>query len=134
MRVLDSDTVIEIFRRNPAVLEAQRSAEGLLATTVISAAELYYGAAKSRQSDVQRAQVDRFLLSVAVLDVGIEAARIFGETKAGLERSGQRLPDADLLIASICLAHRSTLVTGNGRYFARILGLATEDWIREPLR
>jgi tRNA(fMet)-specific endonuclease VapC len=36
---------------------------------------------------------------------------------------------ADLLIASIAMAHRATLVTRNVRYFAQISGLVVVNWI-----
>ena len=130
MRILDTDVIVEVLRGNARVREAQGLSEGIIATTVISVAELCYGAAKATHSDREYAAIDEFLLSVVVLDVSVEAARVFGETKAALERAGRRLPDADLLIAAICLARRATLVTGNGRHFARISSLATEDWIR----
>lgn len=35
---------------------------------------------------------------------------------------------ADLLIASIALAHRATLVTRNLRHFRQIPGLNTDNW------
>jgi predicted nucleic acid-binding protein len=38
--------------------------------------------------------------------------------------------DADLMIASIRLAHGAALVTGNRRHFECIKGLRIEDWIR----
>jgi tRNA(fMet)-specific endonuclease VapC len=36
---------------------------------------------------------------------------------------------ADLLIASIAMAHRATLVTRNVRHFAQIPGLVVVNWI-----
>jgi tRNA(fMet)-specific endonuclease VapC len=49
--------------------------------------------------------------------------------KADLESRGQRLADADLLIAAITMAHDAVLVTGNRRHYGRVDGLATEDWL-----
>ena len=48
---------------------------------------------------------------------------------AHLERTGQRLDDADLVIAGIAIARSATVVTGNQRHYARIPGIALENWI-----
>ncbi len=117
------------MRGNVRARARQRETNDTLATTTISAAELYYGAAKARDPIVERDRVGVYLRSIRMLTLDTEAARIFGDTKALLEREGQRLPDADLLIASICLAHGATLVTGNRRHLDRIPGLSIEDWI-----
>ena len=104
---------------------------GRVATTIISVAELHYGAAKSRDRGRELEEIERFLASLDIVGLDVKAAKAFGDIKATLERQGQRLPDADLFIAAICLANNATLVTGNRRHFDRIPGLVTEDWIRE---
>lgn len=109
-----------------ARMEAER---GTLWTTVITVAELSYGAAKSHDPHHGRQLVVQFLLEVRLLGLTIEGARIFGDLKALLERQGRKLADADLFIAAICLEHGATLVTGNRRHFDRIPGLAIENWI-----
>ena len=129
MKLLDSDTSVEHIRGNEQVLARLAVELGDVATTLITAGELYYGAAKSRDPEVGGASVDAFLLHFPPLTLDRASARIFGDLKSGLEREGQRLPDADLLIASICLAHGAVLVTGNRRHFDRIPGLTIEDWI-----
>ena len=43
MRVLDTDTCVEILRGNQRVLERRAAIRDGLATTWITAAELYYG-------------------------------------------------------------------------------------------
>ncbi len=99
-------------------------------TTWMSAAELYFGAALSAAPERNRAVVEEFLRSTPVVDMDSRAARIFGETKALLQRKGEKVPDADLFIGAIALAHGATLITGNSRHFARMPGLTCEDWIR----
>ena len=117
-----------------AVLSTIRRLEeesALVVTTTITAAELFYGAAKSQRAPGERILVEDFLKFVKPVDLELPAARLFGDLKAALEQQGQRLPDADLLIAAICLANNATLVTGNRRHFDRIPRLVIEDWIRE---
>ncbi len=97
-------------------------------TTAVSAAELLYGVARDaneRRSEQVRAMLSSF--RVAPFDVA--AAKIFGPLRAELEREGQRLDQADLMIASICLARDLTLVTGNVRHLARVPGLRVENWL-----
>jgi len=60
----------------------------------------------------------------------LPAVQQFGRLKVVLERQGNRVADADLFIASIALAQRATLITGNLRHYERIPDLLIEDWIR----
>jgi tRNA(fMet)-specific endonuclease VapC len=130
VRILETDTCIELLRGNRTVLERRAAVLDVVVTTWVSAAELYFGAALSTAPDGNRTLVDDFLRSTAVVDMDSRAARIFGETKALLQRKGEIVPDADLLIGAIALARGATLVTGNSRHFARMPGLQCEDWIR----
>jgi tRNA(fMet)-specific endonuclease VapC len=49
---------------------------------------------------------------------------------ADLQRQGQPLPDADLLIGAYALRRDAIIVTDNTRHFAR-LGASLENWRRE---
>ena len=102
-----------------------------MATTWITAAELYYGAAKSIAPEKNRGLVTSFLVTLPVFGLDGASVQIFGEVKALLERQGQRLADADLFIGAIAAVRRATVVTGNRRHYERIPGVAVEDWIRD---
>lgn len=130
MRVLDTDTCVAILRGNRLVIDRRAAVEDAVATTSITAAELYYGAARSRAPEANRKLASRFLATLPVLGLDEVAARIYGEARAQLEREGRRLADADLLIGAIAAARRATVVTGNRRHFERIPGVVVEDWIR----
>lgn len=130
MKVLDTDTCIGILRGNRAVLERRTAETDEVVTTWITAAELFYGAAKSIAPEHNRTIVEGFLATLPVLGLDDAAVQIFGEAKARLERLGTRLDDADLLIGAIAAARRATIVTGNRRHYARIPGVAVEDWLR----
>ena len=99
-----------------------------VATTWITAGELFYGAAKSRDTVGNRTLARQFLQSLPVLDAGLSASEFFGIIRAELESRGQRLPDADLWIGAIARAHRATVITGNIRHFAR-MHVPTENWM-----
>ena len=102
-----------------------------MATTWITAAELYYGAAKSKAPEKNRALVTNFLATLPVFGLDQAVVQVFGEAKALLERQGQRLADADLLIGVIAVVQQATVVTGNLRHYERIPGVVVEDWIRD---
>lgn len=130
MRILDTDICIEILRGNARVVDRREVTADIVATTWITACELFYGAAKSKDPAAARARVIAFLETIPVLDQSPEAAQFFGHEKARLEAEGRRLADADLMISGIVLAQRAILITGNTKHYDRIDGLIIEDWIR----
>lgn len=130
MKVLDSDTCIGILRGRHEVLERRAAEPDEVATTWVTASELFYGAAKSAKPDANCALVVRFLNTLPVLAPDLASARLFGEVKARLATAGQIVADADLFIASIALSRGATLVTGNRKHYERIPGLVLEDWLR----
>jgi tRNA(fMet)-specific endonuclease VapC len=129
--VLDTDTCIAILRGNQAVIDRRAVSADDVVTTWITAAELYYGAAKSLAPEGNRELVDRFLATLPVLGLDEASTQIFGEAKANLERQGRRLADADLFIGAIAAARQAIVVTGNRRHYERIAGVTVEDWIRD---
>lgn len=130
MRLLDTDTCIEILRGNVRVLEHRAVVMDDVATTWINAAELFFGAARSASPERNRDLVISFLGTLPIVPFDRPAAEQFGQLKAGLLARGEGRADADLLIAAAALTHRAVLVTGNRRHFERIPALVVEDWIR----
>ncbi len=53
----------------------------------------------------------------------------FGYKRAGMERRGTPLGEADLRIGAIALSRGLTVVTGNVRHFQRIPDLSVENWL-----
>jgi len=100
-----------------------------IGTTIITLAELYYGAYKSTKVESNLENLQKLEAEVEILNTSSEVGKDFGKIKAHLERKGEIIEDADILIASIVLSNKAILVTNNQRHFRRIEGLQTEDWI-----
>src|SRR6185437_12679961 len=91
--------------------------------------ELWYGIAKSvRQAD-NIEQLASFLSGgVSIVSFERDDAPIAGHIRASLQARGTPIGPYDILIAAQALRRGAVLVTANAREFARIDGLACEDW------
>jgi tRNA(fMet)-specific endonuclease VapC len=97
----------------------------------VSLFELWYGVAKSVQTETNTRRLAMFLRGpVRVLEFGEEDARRAGEIRVALERAGKPIGGYDLLIAGQALSRGLTLVTANVREFGRVKGLHWEDWAK----
>ena len=88
--------------RNPqgSVTERVREVgESQVATSIIVAAELRYGAAKKGSARLT-AQIEAVLGALEVLPFEEPADRVYGVLRAGLEQKGQPIGGNDLLIAA----------------------------------
>jgi tRNA(fMet)-specific endonuclease VapC len=127
MVCLDTTFFADLFRKNPAaekkLYELANETE-IVSTTVMTIAELYYGAYKSKNVSDEMRNVAAVLDSFLILEMNPEGAKILGEILSTLEKKGQTIPDRDILIGAISLSKgEETIVTRNGKDFARIPGL-----------
>jgi tRNA(fMet)-specific endonuclease VapC len=124
MVCLDTTFFADLFRKNPAAekkLYELANTTDCLSTTVMTIAELYYGAYKSKNLDEEMRNVAGVLNNFVILEMNEEGAKMFGEILSTLERKGQTIPDRDILIGAISLSKgEETIVTRNGKDFARI--------------
>lgn len=127
--ILDTDTCI-YWLKGDENIEKRILGHGLkqCAITVITECELYYGAMKSAKAEKNLAVIEDLRRKVRTLHTGDGVARHFGTLKSELEKKGKPVDDADLLIASIALAHDAVLVSNNIGHFTRIEGLKLENW------
>lgn len=129
MRLLDTDVCVEMLRGNRSVIRRLQDLDDEILTTWITAAELYFGAARSRSPGANAERVTELVSTMEVLDLDLGAALVFGEMKALLLRRGEKVPDADLLIGAIAASHGAVVVTGNRGHFERMPGVV-QDLIR----
>lgn len=131
--LLDTNAVIAILKGNPTkVRQRFRSATEEDATILVSSVvmfELWYGVARSQRRAENSERLRIFLSgAITVSPFDDEDARIAGDLRAQLERTGQPIGPYDLLIAAQSLRSKATLVTANVDEFGRVDGLDWQDW------
>jgi tRNA(fMet)-specific endonuclease VapC len=128
--MLDTNIISELIR-NPQGKAAKRIAkvgENNVFTSIIVAAELRYGCAKSGSERLLKAVEDLLgEIDVVPLDVPVDAE--YGGIRAELEAAGRPIGGNDLLIAAHAYATGATIVTANTDEFKRIRGLKVENWL-----
>ena len=130
MYLLDTNICIyAINGRIPKVVDTFKSLPvGEIALSVVTLAELEYGASKSAHRDHNRLMLLGFASPFKVLPFEGHDAEMFGILRAHLERAGTPIGPYDLQIAAQALARNCCLVTNNVREFERIPGLKIENW------
>jgi tRNA(fMet)-specific endonuclease VapC len=126
--MLDTDTVSFALRgqgRVAARLLEHRPSEVCISS--ITLAELRYGAEARRSQRLHRL-ISTFVEPIDIVPFDQSAASRFGAIAAALARRGEPIGTLDTLMAAHALSLRLTLVTNNIRHFARVAGLATENW------
>ena len=131
MRVmLDTNICIYVIKRHPQeVIERFRSfAVGEIGVSVITLAELQYGASKSSQPKRNHEALQQFVSPLRVADFDRRASAVYGDLRPKLERRGRPIGAMDLLIAAHALSLDVPLVTNNEKEFGRVAGLVVENW------
>lgn len=126
--MLDTDISSYIIRRRPAALldKFQKHADSLC-VSVVTAAELRFGAEKAGRAQLVDL-VEAYLERVAILDWTSSVCAHYARIRTALERAGKPIGNLDLLIASHAVSIRATLITNNMRHFAIVPGLKVEAW------
>ncbi len=128
--MLDTNIVSDLIR-NPQGKASKRIAEvgeDKICTSIVVAAELRYGCAKSGSKRLLSA-VEGLLAEIDVLPFDTPADTEYGEIRAGLEAVGRSIGGNDLLIAAHALATEAIIVTANADEFKRVCGLKVENWL-----
>lgn len=105
-----------------------RAGEDNICTSIIVAAELRYGCAKSGSTRLLKA-VEDVLAEIEMLPFDVPADAEYGAIRAELEAVGKPIGSNDLLIAAHASATSSTIVTANAAEFKRVRGLKVENWL-----
>ena len=119
--LVDTDWVIDAYIGTPASVRVlDRLSDDGLGVSIISSGELFEGAFGFPDPQARLAQFRVLLNRFTTIPLSDPIMEVFARTRARLRRSGQLIPDMDLLIAATALNHDLTLVTRNRRHFDRI--------------
>lgn len=102
--------------------------EDNICTSIIVAAELRYGCAKSGSSRLHEA-VEDLLGEINILPFDVPADAEYGGIRTELEAAGKPIGSNDLLIAAHAHATGAPIVTASAGEFNRIRGLRVENWL-----
>jgi tRNA(fMet)-specific endonuclease VapC len=128
--MLDTNIISDLIRnpKGKAAKRIARAGEDNICTSIIVAAELRYGCAKSGSSRLLEA-VEDLLGEINILPFDVPADAEYGGIRAELEAAGKPIGSNDLLIAAHAYASGATIVTANAGEFNRIRGLKVENWL-----
>jgi len=129
MILLDTDVCIELLKGNKRILQRRDQYDGPVGICFMTIAELYYGAEKSKDPNKNIYTIEKLLITLEIVHTDIAILKRFGMIKAHLQKQGEPIADADILIASATLEKADRLITGNTKHFERIAGLALENWL-----
>jgi tRNA(fMet)-specific endonuclease VapC len=138
MHLLDTDTLTHLYAGQPNVVKQLRSTDDPdVGITIITKVEMLRGRIdyllkaetgvellKAQELLFRTEELLRPLLIVAISQAASEqfdCLRVIPKLR--------KIGRADLLIASIALANRATLVTRNIRHFKQITGIRVVNWV-----
>jgi tRNA(fMet)-specific endonuclease VapC len=129
--LLDTNIVSDLVRNPQGQIAAhlRRVGESRIATSIIVASELRYGAEKKGSTRLTH-QLESVLGVLQILPFESPADEFYGRIRVELEAVGKPIGSNDLLIAAHALSLGHTLVTDNTREFSRVRSLKVENWIR----
>ncbi len=131
--LLDTNAVIALLKNQPAGVRSRLrrvvSRGASIAVSSVVLYELWYGVARSERGRENAERLRTFLSGkIDVVRFDERDAEIAGHIRAVLETAGTPIEPYDLLIAAQALRRSTTLVTANVLEFARVRGLAWQDW------
>ncbi len=138
MYLLDTDTLTHLHAGHPQVIAHVHAVDDpVVGTTIITKSELLRGRIDFLMkaavgADLLRAQqwftrTEELLAQILIVPFDTTAATQFDRLRG--TKAYRKIGRADLLIASIVLANRATLVTRNVRHFRQIYGVTVLNWV-----
>jgi tRNA(fMet)-specific endonuclease VapC len=128
--MLDTNVICDLLKdpKGKVARRIARVGDDSVCTSIVVAAELRYGCAKSGSRKLLKA-VEDILDEIVVLPLDVPADAEYGRIGAELEGAGKPIGSNDLLIAAHAYATNATIVTANSDEFKRVRGLKVENWL-----
>jgi len=128
IRILETNVAIDFLRRINQIIDAKIRnliSEGIEFTiTHITLCELWYGVhlLPSKQKQIlESKKLNEFISNLPeIFSLNIPTCKIFGEIGAELDKAGFRVPQFDLLNASIAISNKAILITKEKKHFEKI--------------
>lgn len=138
MHLLDTDTLTYLHAGHPRVIKnLQEVTDPDVGTTIITKIELLRGrfdfvlkaatGAELLRAQQLLARTEELLAQMTIVSLNETAATHFDRLRG--VKNLRKIGRADLLIASITLANRATLITRNVRHFKQVPGLMVINWV-----
>ena len=133
MYLLDSNICIFLIRNKTLLLRERIKmySPSLLHLSVITVAELEYGAAKSKNPVKEHQAVLDFVSPFKIIDFKPNDAENFGLIRAYLEKKETPIGPYDMEIAAQAMTNNLIVVTNNVGEFERVPWIKVEDWTKE---
>ena len=130
--LLDTNILSDLVRNPQGVVGARitKAGEDTICTSIIVAAELRYGAAKSNSGKLAE-RIELILSALTILPLETPADHQYATIRHHLTRQGTPIGPNDLLIAAHAIASDLTVVTANVGEFSRVPGLKVENWLQD---
>lgn len=130
--MLDTDTSIYIIKKRPVSAKKQfdKLSMDQVCVSVVTYAELLYGAEHSASQERNRASVNDFIRYLTVHDWTNEAAEHYSVIRHALDAIGTPIGSMDLMIAAHAKSLNAVLITNNERHFSRVNGLRLVNWLK----
>jgi tRNA(fMet)-specific endonuclease VapC len=131
MYLLDTNICIYIVNKHPVEiinrLEKYQPSE--IKISSITAAEMEYGASKSKHREKNREALKNFMSPFDIINFDSMDAEIYGIIRAELERNGNIIGPYDMQLAAQALRADCIFVTNNIREFKKVKNLKIENWM-----
>ena len=129
--LLDTDICVYFLNGNASVVDRVDSINDEdLAISIISLAELQFGAYNSQRVQCNLERIEFLSTTVAIMPLTPVVTELYAKYKATLRRSGNPISDFDIMIGATAAANNLVLVTNNEQHYSRLAEIKIENWVK----
>jgi predicted nucleic acid-binding protein len=110
--------------------QIQQYSDEELAISIVTLAELQFGAYNSTQTENNLERIQYMAERTRLLDLTPTTTDIYAQIKSSLRKRGKAVDDLDIFIGATAIENDLTLVTDNERHFSRMNDLRIVNWMK----